>query len=49
MALPCIAPRNGTDRNMATYKKKPLEMALPLDAINWAPAREQSIRQGAEL
>ena len=28
------------------YKKKLIEVALPLDAINKAPAREKSIRHG---
>ena len=29
-----------------TYKKKLLEVALPLEAINKAAAREKSIRHG---
>jgi putative DNA methylase len=29
-----------------TYKKKLIEVALPLDAINKASARERSIRHG---
>jgi putative DNA methylase len=29
-----------------TYNKKLIEVALPLDAINIASAREKSIRQG---
>ncbi|GBE11362.1 hypothetical protein BMS3Abin12_01947 [bacterium BMS3Abin12] len=29
-----------------TYKKKPIEIALPLDAINAASTREKSIRHG---
>ena len=29
-----------------TYKKKLIEVALPLDAINKASAREKSIRHG---
>ena len=29
-----------------TYKKKLIEVALPLDAINVASAREKSIRHG---
>lgn len=31
---------------MTTYRKKLIEVALPLDAINEASAREKSIRQG---
>src|SRR6056297_2031057 len=31
---------------METYKKKLIEVALPLDAINAASAREKSIRHG---
>jgi adenine-specific DNA methylase len=29
-------------------KKKPIEVALPLEAINKASAREQSIRHGLQ-
>ena len=31
---------------MTTYKKKLIEVALPLDAINREAAREKSIRHG---
>ncbi len=31
---------------MTTYKKKLIEVALPLDAINVASAQEKSIRHG---
>ena len=29
-----------------TYRKKPIEVALPLDAINAESAREESVRHG---
>ncbi|MBS3933897.1 MAG: DUF1156 domain-containing protein [Truepera sp.] len=29
-----------------TYKRKPIEVALPLEAINRESAREKSIRHG---
>jgi putative DNA methylase len=29
-----------------TVRKKPIEVTLPLDAINKEPAREKSIRHG---
>jgi Protein of unknown function (DUF1156) len=32
-----------------TYRKKLIEVALPLDAINKASAREKSIRHGHPL
>ena len=31
---------------MTTYRKKLIEVALPLEAINVASAREKSIRHG---
>ena len=34
------------EREMNTYRKKLIEVALPLDAINAASAREKSIRHG---
>lgn len=36
----------GDFRRMTTYRKKLIEVALPLDAINKASAREKSIRHG---
>jgi len=32
-----------------TYRKKLIEVALPLEAINMESAREQSIRHGKKL
>lgn len=40
------ATTKSEDREMATRKKKLIEVALPLDAINAASAREKSIRHG---
>ncbi len=40
-----IAERCGV-QHFVTYKKKLIEVALPLDAINKASAREKSIRHG---
>ena len=39
-------PRDGNESNMTTTHKKLIEVALPLDAINKASAREKSIRHG---
>ena len=39
-------PRSGDEIEMTTSRKKLIEVALPLDAINRASAREKSIRHG---
>src|SRR3990172_6959767 len=36
----------GAGANMTAYRKKLIEVALPLDAINRESAREKSIRHG---
>src|SRR5262250_752165 len=39
-------PRLHYGRDLMTYRKKLIEVALPLEAINKASAREKSIRHG---
>lgn len=48
MATPCSARPTGTDPYMSNIRspKKLIEVALPLDDINVASAREKSIRHG---
>ena len=38
--------RKTTSQNAMTYKKKLIKVALPLEEINIASAREKSIRHG---
>src|SRR5205809_7269911 len=41
-----VSTRNDPGKERETMKKKLIEVALPLDAINKASAREKSIRHG---
>jgi hypothetical protein len=44
--LPAAASRQRSCHRTMSYRKKLIEVALPLDAINTASAREKSIRHG---